>query len=86
MKNDKDDKQTYRDFVDIIRFARGPSDLHERQLILSIVRTNRMSRANHIKARYTLDSFIFENRAKKIMIDFIKRFLCLFLETFISNY
>lgn len=27
--DDENDKQTYRDFVDIIRFARGPPDLPE---------------------------------------------------------
>lgn len=30
MNDDEDDKQTYRDFVDIIRYARGPPDLSER--------------------------------------------------------
>lgn len=63
--DDENDKQTYRDFVDIIRFARGPPDLPEAHADIFFPSSYaRIQSRERIKAGYTPDSFTIENRSK----------------------
>lgn len=65
-----------RNFVDIIRFARGPPESARSTPIshpIFVRRTNAVSRANH-KAGYTPDSFTISGIVLRAIIDFIEHY------------